>query len=124
MTRDTTGRRSTVGGTSVRGTSASDAATHDSIVCEAIRKRVLLEFRYHGKLRVVAPYCHGVSSRNLEVLRAVQIRGESGSGKLGMGKLWALGDMVNPRLLDEPFTPNDPNYNPNDSAMKQIRCRL
>lgn len=94
------------------------------IVCDAIRKRQLLEFRYHGKPRVVAPYCHGVSTRGVDVLRAVQVRGESGSGKLGMGKLWALADMVGPRLLDETFTPNDPNYNPNDSAMTQIHCRV
>jgi len=98
--------------------------TANVIICEAIRNRLLLEFRYHGKLRVVAPYCHGVSTRGVEVLRAVQVRGESGSGKLGMGKLWALAEMVGPRLLQEPFAPADPNYNPNDSAMKQIHCRV
>lgn len=102
----------------------SDTSVRSSIICEAIRNRRLLEFRYHGKLRVVASYCHGVSTRNVQVLRAVQIRGESGSGKLGMGKLWALADMIDPRLLEETFTPNDPNYNPNDSAMKQIHCRV
>jgi len=94
------------------------------IVCDGIRKRLLLEFNYHGKPRVVAPYCHGVSTRGVDVLRGVQVRGESGSGKLGMGKLWALADMIGPRLLEETFTPNDPNYNPNDSAMKQIHCRV
>jgi hypothetical protein len=98
--------------------------TANAIICEAIRNRLLLEFRYHGKRRVVAPYCHGVSTRGVEVLRAVQVRGESGSGKLGMGKLWALAEMVGLRTLQEPFAADDPNYNPNDSAMKQIHCHV
>jgi hypothetical protein len=27
-------------------------------------------------------------------------------------------------LSDEHFAPNDPKYNPNDSAMKQVICRV
>lgn len=93
-----------------------------NVICEAISERRLLQFNYHGKLRVVAPYCHGVSTRGTEVLRAIQVRGASGSGGLGVGKLWAVGDMIDPRVLDEPFAPDDPNYNPNDSAMSEIHC--
>ena len=95
-----------------------------SVICEAIRKRRLLEFEYHGKLRVVAPYCHGVSTRGTEVLRAIQVSGGSSSGSLGVGKLWAIAEMVAPRMLDVPFMANDPNYEPDDSAMKQIHCRV
>ncbi|MDB6012149.1 MAG: hypothetical protein JWL65_4399, partial [Gammaproteobacteria bacterium] len=43
------------------------------LICEAIRKRALLEFLYHNRRRVVAPYCCGVSSRGADVLRAVQV---------------------------------------------------
>jgi hypothetical protein len=95
-----------------------------NIICEAIRKRVLLEFHYHGRLRVVAPYCHGISTRGLEVLRAIQVRGQSASGGLGFGKLWFVSEMVDPRLLDEAFAPDDPNYNPDDSVMREIYCRV
>ena len=95
-----------------------------SVVCEAIRKRSLLEFSYHGRLRVVAPYCHGVSTRDTEVLRGIQVRGSGSSKGLGFGKLWAIADMVDLRILDETFAPDDPHYNPNDSAMKQIHCRV
>jgi hypothetical protein len=97
-----------------------------SLICAAIRDRLLLEFRYRDRLRVVAPYCHGVSAKGSEVLRAVQVRGESstGSGGLGFGKLWTVAEMLALRLLDEPFTPNDPNYNPDDSAMARIHCRI
>jgi hypothetical protein len=92
-------------------------------ICDAIRQRKLLQFQYHGKLRIVAPYCHGVSTRGTDVLRAIQVRGASGSGGFGMGKLWAVGEMIAPRVLEnEPFVPDDPNYNPNDSAMSEIHC--
>lgn len=95
-----------------------------NLICEAIRTHRLLEFEYHGKLRIVAPYCHGTSTRGTEVVRAIQVRGESASGALGIGKLWAVADMVAARIIDVPFVPNDPNYNPNDSAMKEIHCRV
>ncbi len=95
-----------------------------SIICEAIRGRSLLEFQYHGLHRVVAPYCHGISSRGVEVLRAVQIGGSSRSGGFGFGKLWSVAEIVNPRLATESFVPDDPDYNPNDSGMRHIHCRV
>lgn len=97
-----------------------DAAT----ICEAIHRRLLLEFQYHGRLRVVAPYCHGTSRSGGELLRAVQVRGSSSSGYSRNGKLWNIAEMVNTRLTNETFTPNDPQYNPNDTAMKEIHCRI
>ena len=103
---------------SARGASVSN------IYCEAIRRRALLEFHYDGKLRVVAPYCYGVSTRGTEALRAIQIRGASASGGFGFGKLWSVDKIVNPTALDETFTPDDPNYNPDDSAMQEIYCRI
>jgi hypothetical protein len=94
----------------------------ESIICKAIARRTLLQFRYHDRLRVVAPYCHGISTRDVEVLRAIQVRGESSSG-FGFGKLWIVAEMVEPRILEETFVANDPRYNPNDSGMKRIHCR-
>jgi hypothetical protein len=94
------------------------------VICEAIRKRVLLEFEYQGRHRVVAPYCHGISTRGAEVLRAIQLRGLSASGTYNLAKLWVVSDMEDLRALDERFIPDDPHYNPNDSAMKQIHCRI
>jgi hypothetical protein len=94
------------------------------IICEAIRRRALLEFQYDGRSRVVAPYCYGLSTRDTDVLRAIQVRGSSASGGKGFGKLWAIDKMVEVHMLDESFTPDDPNYNPDDRAMKQIYCRV
>ena len=100
-----------------------------NLICKAIHEHRLVEFQYHGKLRVVAPYCHGTSTRGTEVLRAIEVGAAGGAGASagraeGYGKLWALADMVGLRILDVPFLPNDPNYNPNDSAMSQIHCRV
>ncbi len=94
------------------------------LICEAIRTRSVLVFDYHGLNRVVAPYCHGHSSRDVELLRAVQLRGQSSSGGLGFGKLWTVAELVGARITGEVFVPDDPHYNPEDSALKHIHCRI
>jgi hypothetical protein len=94
------------------------------IISEAIRRRALLEFRYDDHLRVVAPYCLGLSTRDLDSLRAVQVRGSSSSNALGFGKLWTVSKMRDLRMLEEAFIPSDPNYNPEDKGMKKIYCRI
>jgi len=94
------------------------------LICEAIRKRALLEFLYGDRRRVVAPYCCGVSARGADVLRAVQLRGESASGGLNFGKLWSVDKIESLRILDEAFTPDDPDYNPKDRAMIRIYCAI
>lgn len=96
----------------------------EKLICTAIKGRRKLTFDYHGRHRIVAPYCFGISAKGSEVLRALQVGGSSSSGGYGFGKLWSLDDMSNVQLSEQTFTPNDPNYNPNDSAMKQILCRI
>lgn len=101
-------------------------ATRDSL-CAAIAAGVLIEFDYKGEHRVVAPYCHGISTRGAEVLRGVQLErpdSVSKSGHYGFGKLWYVADMQNLQVTRERFSPDDPTYNPSDSAMKQIHCRV
>lgn len=93
-----------------------------TLVCRAIRSRSLLQFHYKGQRRVVAPYCHGISTRGVEVLRAIQVGGASRSGGPRIGKLWALDEMVDIQVMDQTFTPDDPQYNPNDTAMKKVHC--
>jgi hypothetical protein len=93
-------------------------------LCRAIRDCLLIEFDYGGSHRVVAPYCHGFSRRGLEVLRGVQVRGKSSSGGFGFGKLWALAEIRALRITSETFVPDDPHYNPDDNAMREIHCRV
>jgi hypothetical protein len=103
-----------------RSRSASSAT---EAICSAIRSCTLLEFEYEGLHRVVAPYCHGFTGKG-EALRAIQVRGASHSRGFGFGKLWVVEKMVDVRLGSEPFVPNDPHYNPRDSAMTTIHCAV
>jgi hypothetical protein len=93
-------------------------------ICRAIHEHRLLAFDYHGHHRIVACYCHGTSTSGAEVLRAIQVGGASGSGGFGFGKLWLVADVRSPNLLEASFEPDDPQYNPNDSAMRAIHCRI
>jgi hypothetical protein len=93
-------------------------------ICEAIRRRRVIEFDYGRGRRIVHPYCHGVTSTGTESLRAVQVGGPSGPGGLGFGKLWATSKMSNLSVTEQEFVPDDPNYNPDDSAMVEIHCRV
>ena len=95
-----------------------------ALLCEAIGTRKLLAFTYEGHARVVAPYCHGFTRAGSEVLRAVQLRGSSRSGHFGSGKLWTVSKMRLVRTLAEELVPDDPAYEPNDSAMARIHCRI
>jgi hypothetical protein len=94
------------------------------LLCQAIQERKLLAFTYDGHARVVAPYGHGVTRLGDEVLRAVQVRGSSRSGRFGSGKLWTVAKMRLVRTLDETFVADDPEYEPNDSAMARVHCRV
>jgi hypothetical protein len=71
----------------------------------------------------VAPYCHGFTNKG-EVLRGIQVGGESHSGALDSGKLWLVNKIENLRRTGEPFVPSDPHYNPRDSAMTKIHCNV
>jgi hypothetical protein len=106
------------------GSSAPCNAIQVSLICDAIRTRSLIEFRYHGLIRLVEPYCHGFSSRGNELLRGAQVGGSSNSGRFGLGKLWSVADIVELRLIDKPFEPGEQKYNPADRAMPEIHCRV
>lgn len=74
--------------------------------------------------RLVQPYCHGVSNKGTAVLRAIQVGGSSSSGGYGFGKLWNVEEILNPRMTGQSFAPNDPHYNPDDSGMRVVHCRI
>jgi hypothetical protein len=97
-----------------------------SFICEAIRARRRLSFDYDGLPRVVEPYVHGVTRTGAEALRAVQVAGESrsGRGRKASGKLWLVEKMGALRITGELFVPNDPRYQPLDKAMWHIHCRV
>jgi hypothetical protein len=93
-------------------------------ICDAIGAGRMLEFDYDGYHRVVQPYCHGFTRKGAETLRAVQVNAESRSGGRGYGKLWTVAKMQNLRVAVETFDADDPDYNPNDTALVEIHCRV
>jgi hypothetical protein len=95
-----------------------------SLICDAISRRSLLEFDYDGLHRIVQPYCHGTTGTGRESLRAIQIGGESRGSLIASGKLWTVAKMVEVKVSHQTFVPNDPHYNPNDTAMVSTHCRI
>ncbi len=91
-------------------------------ICEAIGAQRMLEFDYGGYHRVVQPYCHGFTRKGAETLRAVQVSSDGRSGGRGFGKLWTVANMQNLRVAVETFEPDDPDYNPNDTALVEVHC--
>ena len=93
-------------------------------ICLAIESRNIIVFNYEGGSRKIEPYCHGLSKNRKELLRAYQISGYSSSGKLEGWKLFYISKISNLRILDKKFQKVRPKYNPNDSAMSKIYCRV
>ena len=89
-------------------------------ICAAIAGRCLIAFEYNGAGRVAQPYCHGFTRTGAETVRAVEVGGRGRA----FGKLWTVAKMRDVRLTGERFTPDDPDYNPDDSAMSEIHCRV
>ena len=94
------------------------------MICEAIHSLLVIEFDYEQRHRVVQPYLHGKTRPGKEALRAIQVSGQSRSGHFGAGKVWELAKIRNLRLTTMPFVPDDPHYNPDDSAFVEIHCRV
>ncbi len=91
-------------------------------ICDAIGAQRMLEFDYDGHRRVVQPYCHGFTRKGAETLRAVQVSSDGRSGGSGFGKLWTVAKMQNLRVAGATFEADDPDYNPNDTALLEIHC--
>ncbi len=96
----------------------------NELIKNAIEHKRLLRFYYDDGLRVVEPFCYGLSSAGHQVLRAYQVAGYSKSGPPVGWRLYKLSDMKNIALADERFEIIRPGYNPNDSGMTQIYSRV
>ena len=96
----------------------------DRTILSAIKNKEVLRFKYNGKEPIVEPQTYGVSIAGREVLRAHQIGGGSGSGQLGMAKLFDLEKMSHLRRTGVVFGKALPAHNPRDSAMVEIFATL
>ena len=95
----------------------------NTAICDAIKKRVVLAFRYKGSLRLVEPQCHGTSSAGHEVLRAIEV-GDGGRSAGPIGKLFDVSKMSELKETVQFFAKAARNHNPADQAMTFVHCCL
>jgi len=93
-------------------------------ICNAIEKKAVIQFEYHGTLRTIEPQSHGISSAGNEVIRAVQKNPRNPSGKSIEGKLFEVSKMSGLKETGEHFTNPGPHYNPEDKGMSHVHCHL
>ncbi len=96
----------------------------ETVICEAIGKKAVLQLIYGGYLRTVEPQCHGISTAGNEVLRGIQTGGESRSGLARFGKLFEVSKMSGLTITGLNFSGPGPGYNPDDQGMIYVHCHL
>jgi hypothetical protein len=96
----------------------------NTAICDAIRRRAVIEFYYDGGMRTVEPHCHGTSTSGNEVLRGYQTGGYSESGKPVEWKLFDVSKMSALTITNQTFAQNRPSYNPNDKQMSVVHCHV
>jgi hypothetical protein len=87
-------------------------------VCNAIEKRRLLRFHYHGSARLVVPCAHGLLSTGNEALRAHEV------SAMTLGKLFRVDAMESVEVCPDGFTTPPPGYRRDDRGMARIHCQL
>ena len=94
------------------------------VVCDAIRARRLLRFIYDGYERVVEPHLYGVNSAGHEALSAYLVRGWSASDTSPGWRMYLADQMRDTAALADSFAGPRPGFNPEDSRMTRIYCRV
>lgn len=93
-------------------------------ICQAISGRSVIEFSYGGRIRVVEPHAHGISTAGNEVLRGYQVSGYSSSRRPPFWSLFDVSKVTDLTLSGNTFLGNRPGYNANDSAMTRVHCHV
>jgi predicted DNA-binding transcriptional regulator YafY len=89
-------------------------------ICEAIKNQKLISFFYKNRTRIVEPHLVGYDKDGDLTLSAWQLQGGSGQGwrDFHISKLRAL------TITDKTFSGPRTGYNPHDSTLSRIVCRL
>jgi hypothetical protein len=96
----------------------------NGIICEAINKKNLLQFSYDDLTRIVEPYLFGRKTSGNDVLSAYLVGGYTESDNEPYWRNYVVEEMEFVIMLDETFTGAREGFNPNDSSMEVIHCRL
>lgn len=90
------------------------------LICKAIAGRMVISFHYKGVNRKVEPHIVGRDGDGDLTLSAWQLSGGSGVG----WRDFHISKMMGVTVTDEAFPGARPGYNPNDTTLKQVLCRL
>jgi hypothetical protein len=96
----------------------------NTAICKAIKKKAVIQFRYHEDLRTVEPQCHGISTAGKEVLRGFQIKNHGKPSESATNRLFEVSKISDLKETGELFLKPGPHYNPNDKAMAYVHCCL
>jgi hypothetical protein len=94
------------------------------LICQAISERRLIRFDYKGEERIVEPHLLGERTSGNEALSAWQVGGFSESNSQPPWRSYLLDKMAQLVILEQQFDGPRPGYNPHDSTMSRIFCRL
>jgi hypothetical protein len=94
------------------------------VICEAIKKKAVIQFTYSQQVRTVEPQSHGISSAGNEVIRGVQTYPRDPFGTSIEGKLYTVSLMSGLRQTGETFSRPGLHFNPNDKGMIYVHCSL
>jgi len=94
------------------------------VICDAIRARRLLRFVYDGYERIVEPHLYGVTTAGNEAVRGYLVRGWSTSETSPGWRMYLVDRMEGLAALAEPFLGPRSEYNPDDTQMVRVYCRI
>lgn len=89
-------------------------------ICGAIKDRAVISFHYKGRLRTVEPHLLGIDSDGDQTLSAWQLTGGSGQG----WRDFHIARISGLAKTGAQFAGARQGYNPNDSTLSRIVCRL
>lgn len=97
----------------------------NSEICRAIETRSRIRFGYGDGLRVVEPFCHGVTGLGIEVLFGFQIAGYSRSRKPAGWRTFEETRMKGLRVTDEKFRPGQRDFHLETvPAISEVHCSV
>jgi hypothetical protein len=96
----------------------------NSVICEAIEKRRLLQFSYDDLTRIVEPHLLGRKTSGNDALLAWLVEGYTESDSEPYWRNYVVDQMDFLIVLDETFDGTREGYNPQDKTMEEIYCRL
>lgn len=93
-------------------------------LCQAISEKRILNFTYDGLPRTVEPHLVGDRTTGKTGLSAYQIGGKSHSNSVPYWRPFTVSKIRELEITDQTFDKPRPGYNPNDSRMTVIHCRV